>query len=145
MRSAMRGTSTALFAALLAGCPSQSVVLPSGEGLSDHEAAILKIDRTVKTGGLRPELNAVVDLNAGTILLKSEPFKNYYRIKVAPGHYNVQLKVYSYGHQPAFPRARVQAKAGMTYLFTSSIILDGKAVRAEFKEIPTASDTTPNE
>ena len=54
------------------------------------------------------------------------------------------LKVYSYGHIPAFPKVRLSAKAGMTYLFTSSVVMDGKAVKAEYKEVPTPSDTTPD-
>jgi hypothetical protein len=129
---------SALAAMALAGCTSQAIVLPSGEKLSDSEAAIFKIDRSVKTD-VQPELNGVIDLDARTIVLKSEPFKNYYEIRVAPGNYEVMLKVYSYGHLPAFPKARLRARAGMTYLFVSSKVLGGKAVNAEFKEVPTAS------
>ena len=128
---------------LTSGCPSQSVVLPSAASHTDDEIAILKIDRTAKTE-VSPELNGVVDLDARKIILKSESFKNYYKIKVAPGHYEVMLKVYSYGHMPAFPKVRLSAKAGMTYLFTSSVVMDGKAVKAEYKEISTPSDITPD-
>lgn len=66
------------------------------------------------------------------------------QIKIAPGYYEVMLKVCSYNHIPAFPRIRLKAKPGMTYLFASSVVMNGKAVSAEYKEIPTAADTTPD-
>ena len=69
---------------LISACGSKSVVLPSAASHTDDEIAILKIDRTAKTE-VSPELNGVVDLDARKIVLKSESFKDYYKIKVAPG------------------------------------------------------------
>ena len=62
---------------------------------------------------------------------------------VAPGAYVVQLKVYSSGYQPAFPVIKVAVQPGKTYLFTSSAVMNGKAIRAEVREVATATDTTP--
>ena len=128
---------------LLAGCASQSIIMPSAASLADDGVAILKIDRTIKSS-LAPELNGIVDLGTNKIVLRSEGFKDYYKIKIAPGEYNVMLKVYSSGYAPAFPSVRIKAKPGMTYLFASSTVMNGKAVSAEYKEIPTTADTTPD-
>lgn len=127
---------------LLTGCASQSLVTADAQLLSDADAAYLKVDRTM-VSGYRPELNAVYPMEGGT-LVRSESFKDYYRIKVKPGLYRVQLKVYSGNYQPAFPVVPVNARAGKTYLFTASTVMNGKAVSAEFKEVSTVSDVTPN-
>jgi len=119
----------------LTGCASLSIVAPGANSIPDDEAAILEIDQTVKTS-VRPLLNAIYDEH-GIALVPSESFKNYHRIKVAPGPYAVQLKVYSANHYPAFPVVRIRARSGKTYLFTSTVIMDGQAVRAEYVEIPT--------
>ncbi|MPS26397.1 MAG: hypothetical protein E2576_06930 [Alcaligenaceae bacterium] len=119
----------------LAGCASLSTVAPGANSIPDEEAAILEIDQSVKAS-VRPQLNAIYD-EYGSTVIPSESFKDYHRIKVAPGAYTVQLKVYSAGHYPAFPRIRIRARSGKTYLFTGNLIMDGRAVRAEYTEIPT--------
>jgi hypothetical protein len=127
----------------LTGCVSKSLVMPSAESLASDQVAFLKIDRTVRTGELRPELNAIYDL-AGNTLLPSRGFHDYYKIKIAPGTYRVQLKIYSVNYTPSYPVVAVRAEAGKTYLFTSSIAMNGKAVRAEVLPILTSADTTPD-
>jgi len=132
-----------VFITLLTACASRSIVMDSALTLPDNELSILKIDKS-KKAEVYPQLNGIVDIGARKIVLRSEGFKDYYKIKIAPGDYDVMLKVYSMNYTPAFPHVRIKVKAGMTYLFTSSLVLNGKAVTAEYKEIQTALDTTPD-
>ncbi|MNP79832.1 hypothetical protein D3C76_1777640 [compost metagenome] len=69
-------------------------------------------------------------------LLESKPFINYSQIKITPGTYGVILRVQS-GNGIAFPVVRVEAKPGKTYLFTAKPVMDGSAVKGEYKEINT--------
>ncbi|WP_419684088.1 hypothetical protein ACN22W_10565 [Burkholderia theae] len=137
-------TSGLAIAFALTGCASQSLEMPSAATLPPDQVAVLKIDRSVKSNGLTPQLNAIADVN-GVALLESRGFHDYYKIKIAPGTYTVQLKVYSYNYAPAFPKVTLQVEAGKTYLFTSSIVLNGKAVRVEYLPVETSADSTPEE
>jgi hypothetical protein len=130
-------------AALLSGCASQSIVLPSAAGLADADVVVLKIDKTIHTGGLRPELNNLYDITHKTEVLPSKGFHDYYKIKVAPGDYAVGLKTYSAGYSPSFPYIKIRALAGMTYLFTASVVMNGQATRADYRIVPTSEDRTP--
>lgn len=69
-------------------------------------------------------------------LVESKFFVDYSQIKVAPGTYQVVLQTQA-GNATAFPVARVEAKPGKTYLFTGKTVLDGAAIKAEYKEIDT--------
>lgn len=113
----------------------QSIVTADAESLSDANCGYLKND-THPMG----ELNAVYPIEGGT-LVRSESFKAYKSIRLKPGTYRVQLKAWPPGYQVAFPIVTVDVRPGKTYLFSSKIVMDGKAVRAFYREVDTSEYT----
>src|SRR5262245_25605360 len=110
------GLLVTLLCIMLSGCAAQQIVLPSASDLPDSDAAIFVIDSSSKRGNMQPFLNAIYTSD-GKTLVKSQSFKDYDRIKVAPDTYAVQLKIYEYGTIPSFPWVKVKAEAGQTYVF----------------------------
>lgn len=82
----------------------------------------------------------MVDLRGREIVLKSQSFGDYREIKVAPGTYEVMIKSYAYQKIPAFPRVRLEVRAGHTYYFRGVPIMDASAVRVEYRVEKTALD-----
>jgi len=136
------GLLVTLLCVIFSGCAAQKIVLPSASNLPDSDAAIFVIDKSSKRASMQPFLNAIYTSD-GRALVESKSFKDYDRIKVAPDLYTVQLKIYEYNTIPSFPWVKVKAEAGQTYVFFSSNIMDGKAVKADFTAVPTASYQAP--
>ncbi|BDB19595.1 hypothetical protein cym2001_29600 [Pseudomonas sp. CYM-20-01] len=118
----------------LSGC-SQNVVIQGAETLGNDASAYLKSDNGWSWGGLETTVIAVYP-KTGKPLLEQNFFLDYSKIKIAPGLYAVALRV-NYGNAIAFPVVRVEAKPGKTYLFTAKRVMDGVAIKAEYKETNT--------
>ncbi|QXI51413.1 hypothetical protein [Pseudomonas alvandae] len=117
----------------ISGC-SQNIVVPGAETLTNETSAYIKLDNNW-SWSVSTTIDAVYP-SEGKALLEAKPFIEYSQIKVTPGIYRVVLRVVS-GHARAFPALRVVAKPGKTYILTSKPVMDGAAVKAEYKEINT--------
>ena len=118
----------------ISGCV-QKIVAPGAESLTNETSAYFKPDNKFSWGGIYTTLIAVYPIASGP-LVESKPFVDYSQIKITPGTYKVLLKT-TFGNATAYPVARVEAKPGKTYLFTGKTVMDGAAVKAEYKEIDT--------
>lgn len=133
MKKTLKLLSALVIALQISGC-SQKIIAPGAESLKNETAAYFKPDNKF-WGGLHTTLIAVYPITNGP-LVESSFFMDYSQIKITPGTYKVLLRIQS-GNAIAFPTARVEAKPGKTYLFTGKSVMDGAAVRAEYKEIDT--------
>lgn len=118
-------------AAQISGC-SQNVVARGAEGLANDTSAYFKSDNDWSLGGLSTTVIAIYPV-VGKPVLEPNSLVDYGQVKVAPGIYSVALRI-NYGYGIAFPLVRVEAKPGKTYLFTAKPVMDGAAVKAEYKE-----------
>jgi len=134
MRKIVRLLSALSIAVQISGC-SQKIVAPGTETLTNQECAYFKPDDNWFFANLSTTLSAVYP-STGRPVAEPRPFVEYSQIKVTPGTYGVLLRVES-GRSIAFPALRVVAKPGKTYLFTARSVMDGAAVKAEYKEIDT--------
>jgi hypothetical protein len=132
---------------VLGGCaPAEMIVPPDLESLPDSEVAILKVDKTAEAdprSGGQAALSALLNLNGGQKVFTGGI--GYDRVKVMPGDYRVILSVRPKCNCYAYTAIHVPVKGGMTYLFATTTIMDGKAVKAEYREIPTSTDATSNQ
>jgi hypothetical protein len=122
------------FAVQVSGC-SQKVLARGAEGLANDASAYFKSDNDWSWGGLSTTVIAIYPV-VGKPVLEPNSIVDYGQIKVAPGIYGVALRI-NYGYGIAFPLVRVEAKPGKTYLFTAKPVMDGAAVKAEYKETNT--------
>ncbi len=118
----------------ISGC-TQNVVARGAEGLTSDASAYFKSDNDWYLGGLTTIVIAVYPVEGNPVLQPNSIF-DYGQVKVAPGIYTVALRV-NHGYGVAFPVVRVVANPGKTYLFTAKPVMDGAAVRAEYKETNT--------
>ena len=134
MRKLFYLVSGLVLAVQISGC-SQNVVARGAEGLANDASAYFKSDNDWSLGGLSTTVIAIYPV-VGKPVLEPNSLVDYGQIKVAPGLYGVALRV-NYGYGIAFPLVRVEAKPGKTYLFTAKSVMDGAAVKAEYKETNT--------
>ncbi len=121
------------------GCAKLEYLDQSLTTLPNAEAVVFKADPETRNG-LQTYINGIGKLDEDGLAITPNAYKCYTTVTAAPGSYTVQLRVFSPSYMPAYPILRLDAKPGMTYTFSSIMVMDGKGIRGVVREEPTAAE-----
>lgn len=125
-------------ACTLSGCAAgpYTTTVAAAAGLRPTEVAILSVVAADKTKGREVAMiHRVYDDGGRDLLNPDGGSRGTDRVTVPPGQYQLMLHVFGgYNELDAYPRLRVRVEAGKTYDVAAVRVMDGRAVRAVYRE-----------
>ena len=132
------------FAALiLCACATrpQEITLDSAKSISQDQVATLRMASYQADYFFSGELAYIANIyDKDGHAVRTGMLRH--KVRLAPGRYRVQILVMA--GPWTYPEVELDARPGMTYIFSVAEIMDKRAIRASYKEVPSTSPEAIN-